>query len=394
MLELQITDNDVSSGSAQVSWCVDAETLKELADRRIKEPQLVIVVAPAGDAYRPSKEVRKVVPLKDLMTYMEFRTAGQNKVCGVVSYLTKKEACKKYLTKEDGTFSTSILDYDGEGYASWLRAQEDADAQQSKQYKSLSISISVDVPKEIFAPEPAAWEKTWVNHFFRNKVVDQCEFRRRRLFAYLVQPLIILFLMLGTSVVLLAGLLTGARSWSPKYLLHPLTYLPQDAGEIWNGGTVFIRHLKEDDDGTISRGSPITPWYFFRSFWSLFFMPALVIPAILLACFGKLQQLATLGGVVGLIFLAFLAVLTIMCYGARMFFWAPQVPKFFVWLIDKLIGQPNDKPMWYLKPEELDLIVCSEKRQHLTYKQIPARRKTVRLRFQNLKSKVCRPFSL
>lgn len=390
MLELQITDNDVSGGSAQVSWCVNQEILKELAAQRVKEPQLLIVVAPEGDAYDHRKEVRKVVPLKDLMTYMEFRSAGKNKIWGVVSYLSKKEAKEKYLSKENGKFSTHVLSQAGDNYSAWLTYNEDPTHQKS----NLSTPISVDVPAEIFAKEPAVWEKTWVNHYFRNKVVDQCEFRRRRLFAYLVQPLIILSLMLVTSVILLAGLLTGARSWSPKYLLHPLTYTPLDVGEIWNRGTIFIRHLKEDENGTVFRGGSITPWYFLRSFWSLLFMPALVIPAILLACFGKLQQLATLGGVVGLIFLAFLAVLTIMCYGARMFFWAPQVPKFFVWLIDKLIGQPNDKPMWYLKPEELDLIVCSEKRQHLTYKQIPARRKTVRLRFQNLKSKVCRPFSL
>ena len=75
MLELQITDNDVSTGSVQISWCVDAEVLKELADKKVKEPQLVIVVAPEGDNYDLRKEMRKVVPLKDLMTYMEFRAA-------------------------------------------------------------------------------------------------------------------------------------------------------------------------------------------------------------------------------------------------------------------------------------------------------------------------------
>ena len=394
MLELQITDNDVSSGSAQISWCVDAEVLKELADQKVKDPQLVIVVAPEGDNYDIRKEVRKVVPLKDLMTYMEFRAAGKNRVWGLVSHKTKKEARDHYLDKKEGLFHTHVLDSRGEGYSSWLTDTETADAQHSGQYRTLSHPLSVDVPKEIFAAEPAAWEKTWVNHFFRNKVVDQCEFRRRRLFAYLVQPLLIGGKMLGIFIVLLAGLLTGARSWSIKYLLHPLTYSPFDAGEVWNKGTLFIRHLKEDEDGTVFRsGKPPTPWYFFRSFWPLFFMPAIVIPAILLVCFGKLQQLALLGTTLGAIFLTFLGVLAIICYGERMFSWAPRIPKFFRWLIDKIIGPPNND-LWYLKPEELDLIVCSEKRSHLTYKQIPARRKTVRLRFQNLKSKVCRPFSL
>jgi len=394
MLELQITDNDVSTGSAQISWCLDVEMLKELADRGVKDPQLVIVVGSEGETHDIRKEVRKVVPLKDLMTYMEFRSAGKNRVWGVVSYLSKKQARSRYLTKEDGRFSTDVVDCDGEQYAPWLLALESAEAQQAEQYKSLSTPIPVEVPKEIFAKEPAVWEKNWVNHFFRNKVVDQCDFRRRRLFAYLVQPFLIGGKMLGTFIVLLAGLLTGARSWSIKYLLRPLTYSPVDAGNIWNNGTIFIRHQKEDDEpGFPSHFNQPTPWYFIRSFWPLPFMPVFVITAALLAYFHKFQQLIVLGGVIGGAFLLVLAIIVAMCYGGKMFFWTPKVPKFFVWLLDKILGEP-DNELWYLKPEEQELIVCSEKKSHLTYKQIPARRKTVRLRFQNLKSKVCRPFSL
>lgn len=393
MLELQITDNDVSGGSAQVSWCVDAEVLKELSDYKVKDPQLVIVVAPDADHYDIRKEVRKVVPLKDLMTYMEFRTAGKNNIWGFITYKTKKEARNYYLAKDDGKFATHVLDYHGENYSSTLLSFETEEALLSKQYKSKSPPISVDVPKEIFAKEPPAWEKTWVNYFFRNKVVDQCEFRRRRLFALLVQPFLIGGKMLATFVVLLAGLLTGARRWSIKYLLHPLTYNPFDAGEIWNDGTIFIRHLKEDDDIELRAYYLLTPWYMIRSFWSLPFMPVFVIGVGLLAYFHQFTQLISIGIVVGGLMALALAIITFMCYGAEWFSWAPKVPKFFVWLLDKIIGEPKTD-LWYLKPEEQELIVCSEKRSHLTYKQIPARRKTVRLRFQNLKSKVCRPFSL
>ena len=308
--------------------------------------------------------------------------------------MTKKNARDQYLDKKDGLFQTHVLDSRGEGYSSWLTDTETADARNSGQYKTLSHPLSVDVPKEIFAAEPSAWEKSWVNHFFRNKVVDQCEFRRRRLFAYLVQPFLIGGKALGTFMVLLIGLLTGARSWSIKYLLHPLTYHPGDAFGIWKGGSIFIRHLKEDDDPNFMRngdGPPIG--YMIRSFWSLFFMPLLVIPLLLLAYFHRFHDLIQIVVAVGGGALLVLAVLGIITHGAKLFSWAPRIPKFFRWLIDKILGEPNHD-LWYLKPEELDLIVCSEKRSHLTYKQIPARRKTVRLRFQNLKSKVCRPFSL
>jgi hypothetical protein len=44
--------------------------------------------------------------------------------------------------------------------------------------------VDVDIPKECFAREPSDLEKRWVNWLYMSKTVDQCEFRKRRLFAY------------------------------------------------------------------------------------------------------------------------------------------------------------------------------------------------------------------
>src|SRR6185295_9161179 len=199
MIEIFISDTDATSGSVPITWCVSPETLKLLAEQEVRDPQIVICVAPAGEKYAREKEVRKVVALKDLMTYIEFRSSGKNNIWAVVSFRDPKSAKNLYLSKKDGAYDSSMLSYDGTDYSGWLKKtdsqyrDEEAIAQaELEKTHMLSTPVTVNVPVECFAKEPSAWEKTWVNHFFRAKSVDQCDFRRRRLFAYLVQPLVLL----------------------------------------------------------------------------------------------------------------------------------------------------------------------------------------------------------
>src|SRR5271166_3039921 len=247
MFQLQISDTDATSGSIPVSWCLDEETIKELADKKIANPQVVICVSPVNTegGYHVKKEYRKVVPLKDLMTYVEFRSAGPNRIWGFISYMGRGASHTRYLGKKDGEFQTNILDWDGEQYAHFLLDFETYEARTSKVYKGLSQPIQVEVPAGVFAPEPAPWEKAWVNLFFKDKVVDQCEFRRRRLFAYSVQPLIMLVSLILRFLLLVAGAAMLARNFSFKWLLHPLMYSLDDCLEIFDNGCAVIFHQPE-----------------------------------------------------------------------------------------------------------------------------------------------------
>ena len=383
MLQLQIADANVSSGSVAVSWCLDHEVLKELASQGLHDPQVVVVVAPTKN-YHLSKESRKVVPLKDLMTYIECRAAGNNKIYGLVSFRKAKEAREHYLAKEDGVYRNNVLDYDGETYSSLLLGQEDREDRDNGTYKFLSQPLEIEVPKGVFAPEPPKWEKPWVNHYFRQKVVDQCHYRRRRLFAYLVQPFIVLFFSLVKSLILLAGLLTGARSLSLKYL-HPLTYGWKDTFEIWEKGSLFVKHLPEDDVESTDLKF-LTPSYALRSFWALLFMPLFSLPIVWLL----LRHHPVIAGLIAFVPIFIIGIFCLMAYlvsrgnASRLFKSAWEgLNNLFV----------SDK-LWYLDQEEVQLITCTGDKGPLTYKNLPAKRKTVRLRFQNLKTKVCKPFSV
>lgn len=384
MLQLQIADANISGGSVAVSWCLDHEVLKKLADEGLIDPQVVIVVAPTKN-YHISKESRKVVPLKDLMTYIECRASGKNKIYGLISLRKAKDAREHYLAKEDGAYRNNVLDYDGDTYSSRLLGQEEDEDVEKATYKFLSPPLEIEVPKAAFAPSPPKWERAWVNHMFRQKVVDQCDYRRRRLFAYLVQPFIIGFFNLIRSVILLAGLLTGARNLSLKYLLHPLSYGLKDTFEIWGKGSYFIQHLPEDEEESTDLKF-LTLNYAFRSFWALLFMPIFSIPIIWLA----LHHHPVVAGLI-----AFVPIFTIMAFcliaylvsrgnGSRLFNKA--------W--NGLNNLFTSDKLWYLDQEEVQLITCNTDKTPTTYKSLPARRKTIRLRFQNLKTKVCKPFSV
>ena len=379
MFQLQLADADVTNGTIAVSWCLDQEILKELADEKVIDPQVIICVAPV-DNYHLNKEYRKVIPLKDLMTYIEFRASGKNKIWGLVSHKSVKEARVRYLEKSDGEFHTNILNFDGDQYAASIRDSDEEDGKGN--FKSLSQPIEVTVPGAVFAKEPSQWEKTWVNHLFRDKVIDQCEFRRRRLFAYGVQPFIV-FANLCLRVILTviaAGFF--ARDFSFRYLAHPLGYSLLDSMELFEKGSLLIKHLPEDDKAI---NKVPNPSYLFRSFWLVPFMPVVWIPLLLLAATKHYTGFSVWGCALLLVAFVFLLVSFLANHASVL-----KVPFTTAWAW----MNPHSEDLWYLNQDEVEIITCNQEKKPITYNSLPNKRKTARLRFQLLKSKVCKPFSL
>jgi hypothetical protein len=381
MFELKIASIDATSGTVPVSWCVDTETLKLLSEKSIKEPQVVIVVAPDGPNYHITKEYRKVVPLEDLMTYVEFRAAGPNKIWGFISKRSQKDARNHYLHREAGQYHTDILSDDGSDFCHAFSVQYNPDNEHLN-----SPPISVKVPTQCFAKEPWAWEKTWVNHFFRSKCVDQCEYRRRRIFAYTLQPFIMFFNMLIRFVLLVGAALVAARNITLAPLFHPLSYSINDAWEGCTGGSFAIQHLEEDDRNHWEpKGVIETYSYVFRSFWSLPLMPVLAIPLLLLVYFHCWFALSVIGVIVAFVLLIVGIVAAILTGSLRSFFRSATSTQ---------EDEDEDEKLWYMDREQMDMLVCNPDKKPLTLASLPASKKTLRLRFLDLKSKVCRPFSV
>lgn len=366
---LHIADTNITSGTCAVSWCLNKSTIDRLTLREQQNPAIVIVIAPDGSNYHPSKEYRKVVSLNDLMTYVEFHCAGKNKIWAFIPCMSLKNAKDMFLSKTNGYFNTTILNSDGDDWHKYWS------------YEPLvkSEHISVEVPKECFASEPSAWEKKWVNHFFKGKSVDQCEFRRRRLFAYGLQPL----LMLGNIILrvpfLIFALLWGNRKVSIMPILHPLTYDLIEAFSIADpdNGSIFWRRLPEDNN------DPLTFSYIIRKVCLLPFMPILFLPVSLLVYY---HHVLIASGIFGGIFL-FLFFIALLISGA--------LGAFGNYLTDCLqnIFEGKVEGNWLLDQSEVDMLICTGEKKFLKLSQLPSKKRTLKLRFLDLKSKVCKPFS-
>lgn len=373
MIELSVSDNDVTSGSIAVSWCVSHETLDLLAKENISDPQLVICVSPDGELYSSKKEYRKVVPLKDLMTYIEFRVPGKNRISALISYKNRKNAKNKYLSKNNGDYDSNILNYDGSDYSTTIHSMDQIDRE-----LLLSTPIIVNVPQACFAPEPPAWEKLWVNHFFRDKPSDQCNYRRRRLFAYSVQPFIFIVLSLIKLLFLLGATLIGSRNWSLKYLLHPLTYDEFECAEVLKGGTIFIKTSSPDDLSNYSL------WSFFKKACRLALMPIIWILIVVSVYLNVLHIILGTIGILAVIVL--LIVFFVEGWAANTFFWCSEK-------LYNFFNGAQENQFWYLKQEEMDMIICDNRKKTTKITDLPSKKRTFSLKFSDLKSKICRPFS-
>lgn len=375
MFQLQIADTDVTGGSLAVSWCVDHELLNQLVKLNCKDLQVVICVSPA-DNYSNNKEYRKVVPLKDLMTFIEFRCSGKNNIWGFISFSSKNTVKNYYLGKCDSGYINDILYSDGSNYHDYIKNEN----------KVFSEPLTVDVPDGVFAEEPADWEKIWVNHFFRNKVVDQCDFRKRRLFAYFLQPVILILNFLLRLFIITFATLTLCRNTSLKYLFHPLMYSINDTFDVFEKGTYVWNSDSRDSDTDIPNVD-----YFLSKTWKAFLMPLIWLPILICSIFSLWPVVIVIVGILLLISLIFMSVSFAkhasynFGFLGRVIFWLPN--KFINYFL-------MPKELWYLDKNEINLIICSEDKKVLSYKDIPNNRKTINLRIQNIKSKICKPFSL
>ena len=355
MFEIKLTTTKISDGSTAITWCCDHETIKQLADKNITDPQVVIMVAPQGNGYHPRKEYRKVVPLKDLMTYIEFHTAGENKIFAFISNREKRNARTVYLSYTEGYWSTSLLTSDGSDFLYEIPEFE-------------AEPITVDMPVGCFAKAPPQWERAWVNWLFTEKPMDQCQYRRRRMFAYTLQiPLMMLNMMTRLAFALMA-LSYGARNFSFEPLLHPLRIDFEDQCRIQGGGSWFV-NFPDDSPETLKE----VAWYLIRGLYRLPLVPLISIPVILLLVFGKAHILLCI--IYAVLIIAVVLVI-IVCIGTGTF----------VELCHKFVDYlgKTDR-LWYLDSEEIDLLSCSNQKDRLTFDQLPARKKTLRLRYEDLK---------
>lgn len=365
MFELHIQNTDVTAGAVPITWCIDKETLKTL--KEVNDPLVVISIIPISDndidhgSLRT--EQRYIVPLREAMTYVSFKKPGPNKIFGFIdTNLTLAAARRHYLERYGRRFDKNIVNYDGDDFAAYMKDNVESDL--------LSTAVDVNVPDLAFAKEPSEFERAWVCWLIPDKGNDQCAFRRRKMFAYTLQIIIMLAKLISISLFTLVATLIGSRGTSLKYLFHPLTYdVSTSFDALFSGGTVFVREVDQPNDPQ-SRLKDI--WWGIRSFWTLPLMPPIAVVLTLITHFHRWS-------IVGLVFVGFailFSILIVILSGA--------LGKLLDAWWDKFI---NSSVPW--SEDDAQDLICD----NTTKKKIAPKRRTVRLRYLALKSKVCKPFA-
>ncbi|MBI4457527.1 hypothetical protein HY633_01025 [Candidatus Uhrbacteria bacterium] len=300
MFELHVDVQEIQNPSVPIRWCVDKATLDAIKASGAKTA-LVHVYCADGHT----------VPLSDGGTYVSFRQPGLEHV------------------------SAEIVTDKGDRIA--------------------KAEINFMIPAECF-PKPVQerWDYPWLTMMIDPAPHDECALRRRRLFAYTVQPVVVGAVLtiryVVSLVIVTVMLLMGMRGIDWRANLRPG---PSDS-LIENDGSIFLPRWK-------------TP----LRYLCLAFMPLLLLIVVGIGMLVGLDGADSFGFALACLFTVFSGVTLVN-------------------LIMDATGTAAKKleEAKYALPDEaaLNYLLCGDGGP-----ATPARR-PIKLRYRALKAKVCRPF--
>lgn len=365
--EIHVVDNNVNSGSISISWCLSKDNLEK--HKGDLDPCVVIITAPV-DNYNKYKERRKVVRLKDLLAYIDFSSPGENRVFAFI-HSNFKSAKDSYLSRYDRHYAQDVLNYDGDEVYDYLNI--------SYSKKNKKELLTVNVPEELFAKKPSQWEQDWVNWLSpKNPAFDQCDFRRKRLFAYTLQIVPFVFTLLCRLGIFLWAVLWLNRGTFNilNNIIHPLRLsLSQLTGTFWGESVFSYNEIKKTDAMTWDENGNSVPYYKSETQYRyLLFTPGGLLCLFALASLGMFVYSRVSNWIIVLMVFSMVIGATISVVGAA--------------LATRFIKKSAEAP---ITDDDIDLLVCSENKVK-SIKDV--RKKSIRLRYDDLKNKVCKPFSM
>lgn len=378
IFQLKLAEFNVNSGSVGVTWCLSKEWLSTLTKFQMENYYVCFATVPMS-AGGSSAEWRGYAKLTDMMAFITFLRPGKVRI---IASIVSTTSASLWMKKGDySRWVYDVVSYPETDFDS--KKLEEGTWNFERSYdvfsKVASDHIDVDMPNGCFASEPSDFEKAWVNWLVRSKAIDQCDFRRRRIFAYTVQPIVFLSIFLFRLVMATLLFLCGQKGISINPLIHPLSSNTED---VWEG---------------ISGNYLVLPKSIPEPFcW--FFVP-FPIAVIVSSVIGKL--LHHLGWGIAVPFLIWGGVIALLLVIIAIGFFFMKFP--IIRMISEFVGSKFEK--WMAERDRrLSLLMdkkFEEDRAMLAcnvldikkFKDLPKSKKTIKLRFLNLKSAVCKPFS-
>jgi hypothetical protein len=427
MLQLFFEKTDLSDSVAPVRWCIDADMAREIKVLRAMCNQTFAVLFDVLNE-QSGRESRFVASLEDMMTFISFSGPGKNFVRAIVVYschdiqkiksefLCKRTNRSRYLNFPDGTMfygrsmasADSIIRRLSYFYCDLLPESDITD-------------VEIVVPKELFAKKPPEWLWNFVNYYFEEESFEQCDFRRKALYAIpfglIAMPLQAVFLVFCRAFLALVCILFGFRGVNYRAIIHPFSASNDDILDgILEGDSYFWSRRKKGknsdfasyDVGLVRHPAfwPLTPIFPVSSIiifwlislkvklllWPMFLILGLGIPVAISALILAFHGLALL--VMGGLSLitptpksSLYSKLTTKWKRIRQTWKRERKEK-----NKKLTEQREQKRTKQLE-ENLKRVTCIGTPLVPRLEALPKEAQTIRLRFLDLKAKVCRPYA-
>ena len=373
-LLVQTSPNGETAATVPVRWKITPELAQRITDKEFVNPHIVLAVHrtyvrtfgnEVCEVLEPTSV--DVVPLTREMQYVNFVHPGINMVTATIIDVRNKYNVKDiakwmkypshYPLNDDGTLQGDYSDF---------------------RHINVGATVRVQVPSEMFAPEPAAWRKRLVGEYFSGGERDQCHFRKRFWFAAL--PLTILIQLLGIVLRPLAALgtvLVAHRDvrWKALWGLNPIGIFD----DLNHGSSWWLEDKNGQDRKVLS------------CFYPPFIGIGLLIAGVLTFAPAGFVYMITSSKdshnhvmldwswwhVYGVVVGAEIALAILITIGV---------------LIGKAMARATAKSSPPVRTNEL-MLMAANTDTTVSVAALPRDKQTVVLRFSRLKAQVCRPFA-
>lgn len=362
-IELFVSHNEDGQFEATVGirWAISPQTLQHLVDNGVKDPYLLIVVM------NNSIEVdRYIFPLKKEMDYLSFRRPGVNIICSTIVWKKQEDKLVKdiILGKDNGNWKTSVIN--------WSCGTAYSIAKNISQYINrldYEARANVDVPSEMFAPEPPKIIKTLGNFHNLDTARNECQLRDRALFTAISFPLYVVWWVVRKMVVIVS--IIALSVWGCRNIdydpLFSIRYF--EIKNVWSNIQPSRWWFEEDGkDGK----------YEIRGMAYLFINPPIFLVALAVGWFMWFVS----GGSMPRFWYTFFCVVLI-----------PPVFMFLVWVSVGFDSMKKESSK-IKAARELEALVCkTPDGVKADISALPRNHRTIRLHYLDLKRKVCRPYA-
>lgn len=377
--EVKLTEMNVdASGSIPITWCLSPKVLEWVYQNGNNAWVLL-----ATTSMTPSGEVtewRSYTKLKDMLAYVTFHRPGHCKVVAMLT--TDKDKVKRWMLRSEGKWKHQTFQYP----MSDVDSDDEVKEWEYKFSRNLWVllneptynpfgTLDVELPKDCFAGEPPAWEKIWVNFLWRNKAVDQCEYRRRRMFAYTLQIIPFALLLALRAAILLLSLCFGVYNWSWKPLYSPIFNSTFDICPE-KTKSIFLYPFKSKEFRTVV--ALLLPLALWGSAVAVIVYKYWMLPLLLAAA------------IVTVLVIAFVIPIVFKLKIVRGFFGA--IFGVLDHVISRMIDSIAERKQEQLRAEH-EAMLCTHATTITRLRDLPKKKRTIKLAFYGLKSQICKPYA-